>query len=112
MSNVLVLNMEENLITNAYQHVSDDDVLSIKHKYSRLALYKHVEGRNTTECKVMQVCDVIFSKYLALDAKHGDRQWPVTIKQLMRASEAFRDAVIRMTHTSPKKPRWRVQKAY
>ena len=107
--NVLVLNMEENLITNAYQHVSDDDVLSIKHKYSRLALYRNVESRNATECKVMQVCDVIFSKYLALDTKYGDREWPVTIKQLMRASEAFRDAV---TRTSPKKPRRHVQKAY
>lgn len=103
MSNVLVLNMEENLITNAYQHVSDDDVLSIKHKYSRLALYK-----NARECRVMQVCDVIYGKYLALDAKYGDREWPVSIKQLMGASEAFRNAV---TRTSPKKPRWYVKKA-
>lgn len=103
MSNVLVLNMSENLIMNGYQHVSDDDVLSIKHKCSRITLYRDVE------CRVMQVCDVIYGKYLALDAKYGDREWPVSIKQLMGASEAFRNAV---TRTSPKKPRWHVQKAY
>ncbi|MBH3346980.1 hypothetical protein [Pseudomonas putida] len=96
--NVLVLNMSDNLIIEGRQHVTNDEVVDMKRRYTAYSQFK-----------VIQVCDVIFAKWQTLDAKYDDRKWPVTIKQLMRASEAFRNAVTRI---SPKKHRWHVQKAY
>lgn len=102
MPNVLVLNMTANLIIGAYQHIGADDVATIRHKYSRLGLYKNCSFR------VLQVCDVIFDKYLKLDCKYSrpgvyrGAEWPVTIKQLLRASDGFRATI---AHITPRRRR-------
>lgn len=91
MPNILVLDMRANLIVDGYQHLTSEALAIIKEKYAQLGRSKNLNYR------VMLVCDVIFHKWLRLESKYSGMDWPVTIKQLMRASVAFRSAITCIT---------------
>lgn len=91
MSNALILNMRANLIIDGYQHLTSEALAIIKEKYAQSGRSKNVNYR------VMLVCDVIFHKWLKLETKYSGTAFPVTIKQLMGASEAFRSTISSIT---------------
>lgn len=97
MPNALVLNQRANLIIAGYQHLTNEALTIIKEKYAQLGRSKNVNY------KLLLVCDVIFHKWLKLETKYkgpmGQRGtgFPVTIKQLMGASEAFRKTITSIT---------------
>jgi len=90
MFNFLVMNMEKNLIIDAFQGVDDETITDIKYQY------RH------PEFKVMLVCSTIFSKWKRLDKRsHGNGHVP--INHLLRISHAYRDAI---KHISKRQRKW------
>lgn len=95
MCNVLLLNLNENLIIDGRQHITNDEVVDMKRRYSGFPQFK-----------VVLVCDVVYGKWNHLPkCKRGC----VSIKNLTRISNAFLDA---MKYITPRRHYMHAQMDY